>query len=246
MSDATGARAYMEAARAQLDGVVATQMPAIGAAAAACHAAVARGGMIWLFGTGHSSLLAVEGLHRAGGLACVCPIQGPGLLMHERADLGTRLERLPGYAAIVVDQYPLAAGDVLIVFSNSGANAVPVEAAARGREKGLTVIAVLAARYAATLAPRVPAGKLADLAQVVIDNGGPPGDALVPVAEGLGTGPGSTVAGAFILNAVLAEVVARITAAGGAPPVFVSSNMPGAEAHNAALVERYRARNPHL
>lgn len=243
----SGARAYIDAVRAQLDTVVQTQMAAIEVAAALCHRAVAGDGMIWLFGTGHSGLLAIEGHHRAGGLACVAPIQGPGLLMHERSDFGTRLERLPGYAPLVVDQYPVRPGDALIVFSNSGANAVPVEAAMRGKKLGLGVIAVLAVAYAVTLEPRVHGRKLADVADVVIDNGGPPGDALMPVGtDGLRTGPGSTVAGAMILNAVLTEVVQRIVASGEAPPVFISSNMPGSTEHNARLVERYRDRNPHL
>lgn len=243
----SGAQSYIDAVRSQLDAVVGTQMAAIEAAAALCHRAVAGDGMIWLSGTGHSGLLAIEGHHRAGGLACVAPIIGPGLSMHERADLGTRLERLPGYAPIVVDQYPLRAGDALIVFSNSGVNAVPVEAAMRGKELGLGVVVVLAAAYATTLEPRVHGKKLADIADVVIDNGGPPGDALVPVGnDGLRTGPGSTVTGAMILNAVLTEVVARIVASGEAPPVFISSNMPGSTEHNAGLVARYRDRNPHL
>jgi len=30
------------------------------------------------------------------------------------------------------------------------------------------------------------------------------------------------------------------------PPVYVSANMPGAAAHNAALIAKYRSRNPHL
>ena len=96
------------------------------------------------------------------------------------------------------------------------------------------------------LAPGPAGKKLGDLANVVIDNQGPRGDALVPLPNGLRTGSGSTVTGAFILNAVLAETVTRLVALGIDPPVYISSNMPDAEAHNERLVARYRARNPHL
>jgi uncharacterized phosphosugar-binding protein len=80
----------------------------------------------------------------------------------------------------------------------------------------------------------------------VIDNQGPPGDALVRVQGELRTGPGSTVTGAFILGAILSETVLGLAAEGIDPPVYISSNMPGAEEHNARLVARYRPRNPHL
>ena len=243
---ASGAEIFMQSIREALDTIEKTQRSAIDAAAALCVDAIRRDGMIWLFGTGHSHLLAIEGHHRAGGLACVCPILGPGLMMHEGADIGTRMERLPGLAAIVLDHYPTRQGDVLFVFSNSGINAVPVEAAQHGKAKGLALVAVQATAYAQGR-PAGPGGKkLGDLADVVIDNQGPPGDALVPVQGQLRTGPGSTVTGAFILNAILAETVLRLVALGIEPPVYISSNMPGAEEHNERLVARYRPRNPHL
>jgi uncharacterized phosphosugar-binding protein len=59
-------------------------------------------------------------------------------------------------------------------------------------------------------------------------------------------GPLSTIAGAFLLNAVLTEAAVRLTARGIQPPVYISANMPGAREHNAALFAKYRTRNPHL
>jgi uncharacterized phosphosugar-binding protein len=135
----------------------------------------------------------------------------------------------------------------MVIFSNSGVNAVPVEIALAAKKVGMTVIAIVALRYAA-VAPLSPLGqRLADIADIVIDNGGPPGDALVQVGDtGLRVGPSSTVIGAFLLNAILAEACHRLAMKGVTPPVYVSSNMPGAAAHNAALHDRYRPRNPHM
>ena len=242
-----GARAYVDAVRAIQDQVIQTQAEAISQAAGAIVEAVRADRMVYIFGTGHSSMMAQEGHFRAGGLAAVCPMFLSALMLHEGGVLSGRLERLTGLAQLVVDRYALAAGDVLIVFSNSGVNAVPVEAAMAAKSRGVTVIAVMSGRYAAQ-APLGPAGKrLSEVADIVIDNGTPPGDALVHLGDGgLRTGPASTVVGALILNATLAEAAWRLAAAGEPVPAYISSNLPGAAAHNAHLIARYRARNPHL
>src|SRR5690606_8718073 len=132
-----------------------------------------------------------------------CPILNTGLMLHESSTSSTHLERLSGVGRIVLERYDLRRGDVLMVFSNSGVNAVPVEAALTARELGLTVIAVVSREYCAR-APLSPLGqRLTDVAHIVIDNHGPAGDALVGVGEtALRTGAGSTVSGAFILNAI--------------------------------------------
>jgi uncharacterized phosphosugar-binding protein len=103
--------------------------------------------LIHLFGTGHSHMLAEEGLYRAGGLAPVNAILESGLMLHEGAAVSTRLEKLPGYSSIVADKYGFEEGDLLIVVSNSGVNAVPVEMAMLAREAGLKVLAVCSMAY---------------------------------------------------------------------------------------------------
>jgi uncharacterized phosphosugar-binding protein len=238
---------YMQAAREHLDAIVATQADAIDRAAELCAARIAADGTIFLFGTGHSHVLAEEGNHRAGGLAAICPILSASLMLHEGAESGTLMERTPGVAAAVLARYALKKDDVLIVFSNSGVNTVPVEAALNARAKGLSVIAVVALDYAG----RVPIGaaghRLADVADLVIDNQGPPGDAIVEFAGSeLKAGPLSTVTGAFILNAILAGATEKLLARGLEAPVWISSNLPGANEHNARLLAKYRKRNPHL
>ncbi|MCB8881232.1 SIS domain-containing protein [Acidisoma cellulosilytica] len=221
------------------------QENAFDAAAGAITQALVADRLIYLFGTGHSHMLAEEGHYRAGGVAAVVPVLSPVLMLHEGAVESTRRERETGIAAEVLSRYPIAAGDVLIIFSNSGVNAVPVEAAAYGRDKGAVVIAVTSDAYSKAAAAGRP--RLFDLADIAIDNRTVPGDAGFQAAEGQpNVGPLSTVIGAAILNALLAEAVARMATQGLEAPIYVSANMPGAKERNAMLVARYQTRNQHL
>ena len=242
----TAAAAYMTAVRNLLDTIAEREAPPMQGAVDAIVAALRADRMLYIFGTGHSHMLAEEGHYRAGGLAPVCPILTATLMLHESAIVSTRMERTSGLAATVLSRYAVQPGDVIMIYSNSGANAVPVEMAIAAKEAGMVVIAIVALDYAATVAAGASGRKLADIADIVIDNHGVPGDALVEIGGGLRAGPASTVAGAFILNAILTEVAAQLAQAGGAAPVFISANMPGAVAHNAGLIEKYRTRNPHL
>jgi len=239
------AETYLAEAAERLGSIRTGQESAFAAATDTMQRAAAGGRLIYLFGTGHSHMLAEEGHYRAGGLACIVPVLAATVMLHEGAIAGSKLERTAGLAEIVLSRYPIGTGDVLIVFSNSGVNAVPVEAARVGRARGATVIAVTSQEYSRAAANGRT--RLADVADIVIDNRAPPGDALIEVApDGLRAGPISTVVGAAILNALCVEVAARLVAAGGDAPVYVSANMPGAAERNAVLVARYRARNPHL
>jgi len=238
----------MDTVRRSLDAIAESQVEVIDRAAQAVVRTVEPDGIVYLFGTGQSHMLCEEGHYRAGGLAAACPVLNSSLMLHEGAVLSTRLERTSGLGPAVLARYSPTERDLLIIFSNSGVNNVPVETAIAAKEMGMTVIAVIAADYAAQ-APLGSTGKrLADIADIVLDNQGPPGDALIEVdGGGLRVGPLSTIAGAFILNAILTEAVCRMVASSDAkPPVYVSANMPGAGAHNAALIARYRTRNPHL
>lgn len=237
--------AYMAQAAGALARIGDGQEAAFDAASAAIAKALKEDRLIYLFGTGHSHMLAEEGHYRAGGIAAVVPVLDPALMLHEGAVESTRREREAGLAEPVLARYPIEAGDVLVIFSNSGVNAVPVEAADYGRRRGAFVIAVTSDAYSKAAAAGRP--RLFDLADIAIDNRTVPGDAGFLAAEGQpAVGPLSTVVGAAILNALLAEAVARLAAEGLEAPIYVSANMPGAAARNAALVARYQARNQHL
>ncbi len=240
----TAAATYLDTAIGFLRRAAEREAGALAAAALAASEAVARGGVIYLFGTGHSHLMAEEGHFRAGGLACVVPILATPVMLHEGAIASTRFERMSGLAEIVLGRYPISSEDVLFVFSTSGVNAVPVEAASYGRARGAHVVAMTSIDYSTAAAHGRT--RLADVADTVIDTGAPPGDAAVAIDGTLHAGPVSTVLAAGLLNAVFVQVAANLAAAGHEPPVYVSANMPGAAERNRELAERYRARNPHL
>ncbi len=203
-----------------------------------------RDGRVFVFGTGHSHMLAEEVHYRAGGLAITVPVLASPIMLHEGAVLSTVIERTPGVVAPILDRYGIGSGDVLVIASNSGVNAAPLEAARYGRERGAQIIAITSLDYSTSAAKG--GTRLADLADVVLDNGAPPGDAVLSLPGGeQKVGPVSTAIGAAIVNAILAGAAARLSADGDAP-IYRSANMPGARDINARLVARYRPRNPHL
>ena len=235
---ASPGREYLERAAALVQRLLDDEWSAIDAAATAIATSLAAGGTVHAFGTGHSHMLAEELFYRAGGLVRVRPILFEGLMLHGSAPLSTALERLPGLAAALVADHGVDRGDVVIVVSNSGGNAVTAELVAAVHERGATVIAVTSVAHATSPWRRASASApLHETADIVIDNGGVVGDAAVRI-EGLdrAVAPTSTVVGAAALNAAVAEAVGRLVAAGIEPEIFASSNTSGGDAVNTRLL----------
>lgn len=199
---------------------------------------------VYVFGTGHSHMMAEELHYRAGGLAITVPILCGSIMLQDGAVASSHFERIEGAVRPILDRYGIRDGDVLVVVSNSGVNAAPIEAARYAREKGAAVIALTSVAYSNTIAKGRT--QLLSLADVVLDNDAPAGDAVLEIAgSALKVGPVSTALGVTILNAVFADVAARLVGEGDAP-IYLSANMPGSGDINRSLVERYRDRNPHL
>lgn len=220
------------------------QNSAIHEAADLVARAVSAGGLVHLFGTGHSHLLAEELFYRAGGLAQINPILVDALMLHAGAARSTRIERLSGLAEALLDQEPTGPEDVMIVVSNSGRNATSVEMALAARSRGMSTIAVTSIRHATAPGARQSEGRrLHEVVDVVLDNQGEPGDACLTLG-GLQQriGPTSTVVGAAMLNAVVAESAELMISRGHKPDVFASSNMAEGDATNEALINRYAPR----
>jgi uncharacterized phosphosugar-binding protein len=220
------------------------EAPTLTRAARAIADRLAAGGMIHTFGTGHSHMLAEEIFYRAGGLARVDPLLVDTLMLHRAAAASTELERRPGLAAELLAEHPMDPGDVLIVASNSGGTAVAVELAALARARGVLVLAVTSLNHARSALAREVAGpRLHEVADLVLDTHGVPGDAVQPIPglEPL-VGPTSTVIGAALLQALVVEVVATLVQRGIDPEVLASSNTGGGDDHNAVLLARYRER----
>jgi uncharacterized phosphosugar-binding protein len=232
---APSARRYFDAITELLVRAREVNRDSIPAAAAILADTVQRDGIIQTFGSGHSQLLALEAAGRAGGYAGVQVIFDPGM---------GRSEQVEGYARSLLRDLVLDPRDCLIVTSNSGRNPAPIEMALAGREAGLTIIAITALDYARSSRSRHSSGKhLHDLADVVLDTCGPPGDAVLHLdGAPVPAGPTSTVIGAALLNAALVESVAELVRRGVEPPLVRSYNLDGSEAHNERVFARYRGR----
>jgi len=222
-----GAEEYFGKALAIAHQAAETQLGAIRVAAGLVAEALAGGKRFWVFGTGHSHTLAVELYGRAGGLADVRAILEPGLMLHEGLQKSSLLERLPGLAAVLLEVNQLASGDVVLIASNSGRNAVPVEFALGARERGAQVIALTSLAHTTSTTSRAPVGqRLFETADVVIDNCGVPGDALIEVdGSPERTGATSTMVGALLVQALTVEIVTKLTAAGETPNILRSLNV---------------------
>ena len=203
------------------------QAPVIRTVGGTIAETIRRGGLLHIFGSGHSHMAAEEIFHRAGGLCGINAILDPALSGH--GPFGTHLERLEGYVPVVLRQYDLRAGEPFIVVSNSGINAAPIDAALYGKERGLLVIAITSLAHSRAVASRHSgAKKLYEIADHVIDNCGPAGDALLEVAgipERICAT--STATTAIIMNMLMAEIVDRLVESGTPPPVLRSANLPG-------------------
>lgn len=244
---ASHAQRYLEAIQALQRRIIEGQSRLLEYVAERMAETIGRDGRLFVFGTGHSHLLAEEAFFRAGGLAPIVPIFSSALMLHENVELSSRLEREGDLVSALLERYRPQPEEMMFIFSNSGVNQLPVEMALRAKERGLFVVCVASLAYA-KVAPLSSIGKrLDEVADVALDNGGEPGDALLPI-EGFAwrVAPSSTVVGALILNALVAETAARLQAAGRDVPVFASLNMEGAAEHNEALLEKWRGKNPHL
>jgi uncharacterized phosphosugar-binding protein len=232
---------YLQTAIALAQCTASEQEENIIKAAQASAAALSNGGTIFTFGTGHSHLLAEEIFYRAGGLVKVYPIQDEPLMLHSAAARSSQMERLPGYARLLLDDIPcIQQGDILFIFANSGRNTVSVEMALCGKEKGMTTIGVTSLKHSKSVTSRHSDGRrLFEVCDIVIDNGGIPGDACVDI-NGHICGPTSTMVGAMIMQAVVCGTVDILMQKNANPEVFVSSNIDGGDEINQKYIDKYK------
>ncbi len=208
---------------------------------------VTGGHLVYLFGTGHAHILAEEMFYRAGGLAAVRPILDEKLMLHKSASGSTLAEREPGCAARLMAGTDMGKGDMLIVCSNSGRNAAPVELALLARERGVCVIALTNIAHSRSCAPRNPENlRLYEAADLVLDNCGAIGDASVDVGLPYLAGATSTAVGAALLQAIECRCVELAVEKGLEIDVFSSSNVDNGDEINEKIIKKYRQRIPML
>ncbi len=196
---------------------------------------VARGGIVFVFGSGHSQLAALELSRRAGGLAPLQVILDP---------TWGAAELVEGYGGSLLADLTLGPADCLVVISHSGVTPVPVEVAREGAESGLPVIAVTSLDASRAAAARHSSGlKLYQVADVTLDNGAAGRDVAVRVADlDRGLGPTSTVVAAALLHEVVVRAVTGLVRRGVDPPVLRAHAEDGGREYNAELLGRYRSR----
>ncbi len=201
------------------------------------------GGVLHVFGSGHSHVVGEDLFYRAGGLSPVNAILDYNLTQigGGRPTRSTSLERLEGYIKIIFNNYDLRPGEVLIIVSQSGINPAVVEAAMEGKALDMKVIAVTSLEQSSNAASRHSSGKkLFELADLVIDNRIPPGDAVIEIGEGLPkVAPISTIIHCLIMQAIVAEVAAHLFNQGVKPPIWMSANVPGGDAWAEEMMKQF-------
>ena len=209
--------------------------------------AIEAGAVIQAFGTGHSEAFAMEIAGRAGGLIPTNKIALRDLVLQSRlpADTlsGSSLERNPDIIAELWEISPIHPGDVFVIASNSGVNGSVVGLALLAKEKGHDVIAVTSLQHTAQVAPKHPSGlRLSEVADVVIDNLAPYGDATLALPGGVAVGSVSSITSAFLAQLLTIGVAERMNGNGRVPPLYLSANIPGGDEHNHALEKKYEGR----
>ncbi|MBC7098990.1 SIS domain-containing protein [Candidatus Bipolaricaulota bacterium] len=225
---------YLERAAAILGEIREKQGANIAKAADVMAEAIANGGLVHVFGSGHSVIPVLDIFPRYGSFPGFHPLLDPRLMwFNVLGPGGVRellwLERQEGYISVFLRNFKLLDKDVLLVFSHGGLNAAPVEAALEAKRLGLTVVAVTSLEnHRRATATHSSGKKLADLADIVIDNCVPPEDALVKI-EGVPekVAAGSTLAVVAITMSLVAEVAGKLAEKGISLPIFVSPNVSG-------------------
>jgi uncharacterized phosphosugar-binding protein len=227
---------YLEKCRGLIDSVAA-QQAAIERAADLFAQTILAGRMVHVFASGHSRIMVEEMWPRYGSFPGFNPIVELSLTFHNLVvgANGQRqamfLENVSGLAERILRNFVLSPVDSALVVSSSGCNVVPIEMAELFRQAGIKVVAIISLAHSEKSKSNHPQGvKLQDFADIVLDTGAPPGDAMVKI-DGLDTpvSPGSTIGGCLLVNAVKAEVADRLTRAGHPPKVLSGAAVVGPE-----------------
>ena len=217
-----------------IDKIKKTQMDAITKAASEIAGRLAKGGILYVFGTGHSHVLAEEIYMRAGGL-----IQAKAIMPHElTVDLdmekSTLMERTDGLAEIVFATTKIRSCDVLLIVSNSGRNAVPVQMAQGAKKRGIFTIGLTNLEHSKNAVSRDKSGKkLYELCDIVLDTCGPVGDAILQApGKDYAVAPVSTIYGAVIIEMLVCTIVEKAIANGDELFILKSGNIDGNDDYN--------------
>jgi uncharacterized phosphosugar-binding protein len=242
----TFARKYLTTTIQLLSQIVDEEMEEIEKAAKLIADAIEQGHCLFAFGCTHSSLPIQDLVYRAGGMMLVNPMFGPGItaLDIKPTTISSAMEQMEGYAKVILDNSPIKAGDVLILVSVSGRNAVPVEMAQLASERGIKIIGVISRQYSEAVKSRHPSGKkMKDFADIILDNKAPKGDAILDAKEvPQKFSPVSGVTSIALLQSLIAATIEDLISRGIVPPIFLAANVDGGAEYNARLIKQYHDR----
>ena len=200
--------------------------------------------LIHTFGTGHSHMIGLELFVRAGGLANVNAMLDSSVMTAEGAKRSAEIERISGFSKVIWDQHKIAKGDLFLIISNSGRNAMPIEMALLAKKNGNKVIAITSMSQSKLYPSRISSQpKLYEIADLVLDNQAPSGDVLLEIGNER-TGPASTLSGCFLVNLIATEAMKKAHSQGVKLPIYYSQNIDGYS--NEELYKRYGKRIKHL
>ena len=247
--ESVSAQGFVRESRAVLDRITGSEpaQESVTRAAGLIADCIRADGVIQAFGTGHSQALVLELAGRAGGLVPTNRLSIADLVLYGGDDPSVLddplLERKPGVAERIYDLAEPRPEDLFVIISNSGVNSVIVEMALRAKERGHRVLAITSLSHTRAVPASHPSGqKLADIADVVLDNVAPRGDALLELPGGGSVCALSTLTGVMLVQMAVAEAASVLLAAGVRPPVYVSANVPGGFEGNLDLERRYAGR----
>lgn len=205
---------------------------------------IANDKIIHVFGTGHSHMIGIELFCRAGGLANVNAILDQDTLTSNGARRSGALEKLSGISDVIYDQYSITTGDIMIITSNSGRNAMPIEMAMRAKKEGIYTVALTNLKQSQNTSSRHSSNKkLYEICDLVIDNCVPEGDSMEAVG-GVLTAPASSLSSMLILNTAVNEALKILAKDGVELPIFQSQNVDGFD--NDSLYAKYEDRVKHF
>ncbi len=231
---------YFKQINSILSKVVDTQLSQISQTSKIIANSIMNDGWLYVFGSGHSHMVAEEFFYRAGGIVRVYPILDTALMLHEGAVKSSAIERLTGYAKSVLDDYPVKENDVIIIASNSGRNAVPIEMAIEAKSKNMKVIVITNLEHSMAVKSRHKSGKrLFELADIVIDNCGQFGDACIDI-NNYKIAPTSTVVCSAIVNAIVVGIAEEFSSNNYAGEFFTSANTDEGELKNISHIKKYK------
>ena len=199
-------------------------------------------GVIYMFGCGHSSLIASDCFYRAGGLANIQPIFIPELMLHVSASNSNVLEKDQLSCKYALDGYSFSQNDVLFVFSVSGINGAPIEVARQGKELGLKVVGIGSSAYFDEKSRHSSGKNLSDYCDVFLDNCVPKGDAIIKFNVNLNAVSVSTAISSAIIQSCIAEGIKKCCDNGVDIPIFGSGNLVENLENNQKLVSKYKSR----